>query len=127
MIRIINDLRARSGLGRVRASRSLSRAAESHTRDVLQSDLFSHTSSDGTPFDRRVRRYVNARAVGETIAALGQRRGGASTVVRMWMESPPHRAILLSSQFGRIGIARRWGVLGGAGQTVVTADFASRR
>jgi uncharacterized protein YkwD len=47
--------------------------------------------------------------------------------VRLWMESPPHRAILFGPGFGRIGIARRWGRLGGARQSVVTADFASRR
>jgi uncharacterized protein YkwD len=65
--------------------------------------------------------------VSSALAAIGQRRGGASTVVRMWMESPPHRAVLLSSGFRRIGIARRWGILGGSSRAVVTADFASRR
>ena len=74
-----------------------------------------------------MRRYTDARALGETLAALGQRRGGAATVVRMWMESPPHRAVLLGSGFHRIGLARRWGTLGGSRRSVVTADFASRR
>jgi hypothetical protein len=45
----------------------------------------------------------------------------------MWLASPPHRAILLDPRFRRIGIARRWGRLGGAKQAVVTADLASRR
>ena len=40
------------------------------------------------------------------------------------MNSPPHRAIILTAEFRRIGIARRWGSLGGAGKAVVTADFA---
>jgi uncharacterized protein YkwD len=127
MIRLVNDIRSRHSLGPVYASRALNRAAESHSRDMLRRDFFDHSSSDGTPFDRRVRRYANARMVGETLAALGQRRGGASTVVRMWMESPPHRAVLLGSGFRRIGIARRWGTLGSTGQAVVTADFASGR
>lgn len=127
MIRLVNDVRARSGLGRLRVSRALSRAADRHSLDMLRSDFFDHSSSDGTTFDRRIRRYADARSVGETLAAIGQRRGGAATVVRMWMESPPHRALLLGSGFSRIGIARRWGTLGGAWQSVVTADFASRR
>jgi uncharacterized protein YkwD len=127
IVRLVNDVRARNGLGRLVVSRALSRAAEGHTRDMLRRDFFDHSSSDGTPFDRRVRRYANARSVGETLAALRQRRGGAATVVRMWMESPPHRAVLLGSGFRRIGIARRWGTLGGSRRSVVTADFASRR
>ena len=41
----------------------------------------------------------------------------------MWMNSPPHRAIILTAEFRRIGIARRWGRWA-AGKAVVTADFA---
>ena len=127
LIRELNDLRAYHGLAPLRPSRALGRAADRHSRDMLRADFFDHSSSDGTPFDRRVRRYANARQVGETLAALGQRRGGAGTVARMWMNSPPHRAIVLDAGFRRVGIARRWGTLGGSKQAVVTADFASRR
>ena len=127
MIRLINDVRSGNGLGRLRISRALCRAADAHSRDMLRRDYFDHASSDGTSFDRRVRRYVDARSVAETLAALGQRHGGAATVVRMWMASPPHRAVLLGSGFSRIGLARRWGTLGAAGRAVVTADFASGR
>ena len=125
MIRLINDMRAQHGLVRLRASGALSRAADSHSRDMLARDFFDHTSSNGTPFGSRVRRYANARLLGEALAMIGRRRGGAATVVRMWMESPPHRAVLLTPGFRRIGIARRWGMIGPAGQAVVTADFAS--
>ncbi len=127
MIHLVNDIRSRYGLARLRASGALSRAADSHSRDMLRHDFFDHASSDGTSFARRVRRYANARMVGETLAALGRRRGGAATVVRLWMESPPHRAVLLGSGYRRIGIARRWGTLGSSGSSVVTADFASGR
>lgn len=126
-IRLVNDVRSRHGLGRLRVSAALSRAADAHSRDMLRRNFFDHTSSDGTPFDRRVRRYIGARRVGETLAALGRRHGGAAAAVRMWMASPPHRAVLLGSGFRRIGLARRWGTLGGAGRAVVTADFASGR
>jgi uncharacterized protein YkwD len=127
LIRRINDVRAEYGLTRLRPSRALARAADRHSRDMLRRDFFAHNSSDGTPFDHRVRRYAGAALVGETLATISPRRGGAALVVRLWMESPPHRAILLGPGFGRIGIARRWGRLGGAKQSVVTADFASRR
>ena len=127
MIGLINGIRAQHGLGSVHHSSALSRAAGSHSRDMLRRDFFDHSSSDGTPFFGRVRRYVNARMLGEVLAVIGRRHGGAATVVQMWMNSPPHRAVLLSPGFRRIGIARRWGSLGGGGQAVVTADFASAR
>jgi uncharacterized protein YkwD len=127
LIRRLNSVRAEHGLASLSTSRALGRAADRHSRDMLRRDFFDHSSSDGTPFDRRVRRYASARKLGETLAAIGRRRGGAHTVVQMWMHSPPHRAIVLSAEFRRIGIGRRWGTLGSAKQAVVTADFASRR
>ena len=127
VVRHVNYVRGAHGLPSVRASRPLSDAADSHSRDMLQHDFFDHTSSDGTPFDRRIRRYARARLVGETLAALGQRHPRGAAIVRMWMDSPTHRAVLLTAGFRRIGIAGRWGTLGGEGQAVVTADFASRR
>jgi uncharacterized protein YkwD len=45
----------------------------------------------------------------------------------MWMDSPGHRAILLSGKYRRIGLARRTGSLGGTHACVITADFGSRR
>jgi hypothetical protein len=48
-------------------------------------------------------------------------------VVSMWMNSGTHRAVLLSSRFKRVGVARRGGHLGGGRACMVTADFASRR
>jgi uncharacterized protein YkwD len=127
MIRLVNHARIARGLAPVHPRRTLGRAADRHSRDMLRADFFDHASSDGTPFERRVWRYTDARRIGETLAMIGQRRGGAARVVQMWMNSPPHRAVLLTPGFRRIGIARRWGILGGAGRAVVTADFASAR
>ena len=125
VIRRLNDARAQQGLAPLRASRPLNRAADRHSRDMLVSDFFDHPSSDGTPFDRRVRRFADASMVGETLAALPQRRGGADVVVQLWLDSAVHRAIVFDAGFRRIGIARRWGSLGDAENAVVTADFAS--
>jgi uncharacterized protein YkwD len=125
VIRGLNDARAQHGLAPVRAYRALNRAADRHSSDMLRSDFFDHPSSDGTPFDRRVRRFFDAAMVGETLAAIPQRRGGADAVVRLWLDSGVHRGILLEPGFRRIGVARRWGTLGSAENAVVTADFAS--
>jgi uncharacterized protein YkwD len=129
IIRGINHQRANHGLAPVRASARLSRAADYHSWEMLDANYFAHTSRDGGPFDERVRRYVNKRALGETLAMLGGGcgRGSAHRVVRMWMDSTPHRAILLSSTYRRVGIGKRVGSLGSGKACMVTADFSSRK
>jgi uncharacterized protein YkwD len=129
MLRGINRERAHYGLGRVKASVRLARAADYHSWEMLDANFFAHSSRDGGSFDARIRRYANPRVLGETLAMLGGRCGrrSARRVVRMWMHSPGHRAILLSGKFRRIGLAKRTGRLGATRACVVTADFASKR
>ena len=91
VIRKLNNVRARHGLPKLQPNRALGRAADRHSRDMLRRDFFDHSSSDGTPFDRRVRRFADVDLVGETLASLGKRHGGAATVVQMWLDSPPHQ------------------------------------
>ena len=121
---MLNDARAEHGLGPLRAARKLGRAADAHTREMIERDYFDHASADGTPFDSRVRRYAPVSLVGEAIAGTPTRADAAARVVQIWMDSPPHRALILDGEFTRVGVGRRWGTLAGTGQTVVTADFA---
>jgi uncharacterized protein YkwD len=128
IIRGINHQRAKHGLAPVLASARLSRAANYHSWEMLDANYFAHTSRDGGSFDERVRRFVNKRALGEALAYLGGScgRGSARRVVRMWMNSPPHRAILLSGTYRRVGIGKRVGSLGSGKACMVTADFSSK-
>lgn len=128
IIRAINRQRVAAGLRTVRASQRLARAADYHSREMLAGNYFAHPSRNGSPFDQRIRRFQNSRAVGETLAMLNScGRGTAGRVVSMWMDSPPHRAVILSPAYRRAGVGRRTGSLGGGRACVVTADFASRR
>ena len=120
VVRAINRARAAHGLRAMRANRRLARAADVHSRSMLRSDYFSHGA-----FSQRVRRYVHYRSLGETIAMTS--RCSARRVVRMWLNSPSHRAVLLSGKFRRVGVGRRLGRLGSSRACLVTADFASRR
>ena len=129
LIRAINRQRAASGLGKVRASARLNRAADYHSHEMLYGNYFAHPSLNGSPMERRVRSFANRRRVGETLAMLGGRcrRHMGGRVVRMWMASGSHREVMLSARFKRVGVARRGGHLGGGRACMVTADFASRR
>ena len=120
VIRAINRARASHGLRRLLAGRRLARAADAHSRNMLRADFFAHGS-----FSQRVRHFVRYRSIGETIAMTS--RCSARAVVRMWLNSPSHRAVLLSGKFRRVGVGRRRGRLGSSRACMVTADFASRR
>jgi len=120
VIRAINRARAAHGLRALRSHRRLARAADGHTRSMLRANYFAHGA-----FSSRVRRYASFRRVGETIAM--RTRCSASGFVSMWLNSAPHRAVLLSRSFRRIGVGRRTGRLGAARACVVTADFGARR
>lgn len=122
VFRAVNRVRRRYGLPRLHPSGRLTFVAASHSADQARRGFMSHSSSDGTPFYRRIRRAANARTVGETIIEY---RGSVSGrgIVRAWMQSPPHRRELLGPAYRRIGI----GHAAGRGVSVVTADFASRR
>lgn len=120
VIRAINRARSSYGLHRLLANRRLARAADAHTRNMLRSNFFSHGA-----FSQRVHRYVHFRRIGETIAMTS--RCSARTAVRMWLNSPGHRAVLLSRKFRRVGVGRRLGRLGTTRACIFTADFASRR
>jgi uncharacterized protein YkwD len=129
IVRGINAQRAHYGLARVSVSKPLSRAADYHSWEMLDANYFAHESRNGSPFDARISRFTHKRAVGETLAMVGGKcgRGSAHAIVKMWMNSAGHRAILLSSSYRRVGLAKRTGNLGGTHACVVTADFSSKR
>jgi len=126
----INRLRADSGLRKVRPERRLARAATAHSRDMLQANFFDHFSSNGTSAYDRIRSYRRSSLIGETLAYRpwdGSGGGTARAIVRMWIASPPHLAVLTTGSLRRIGISRRRGTLFGQRVMVWTADLASRR
>jgi uncharacterized protein YkwD len=120
VVRAINHARGQHGIKPLKTAPRLALAADVHTRNMLVRNSFSHGA-----FAQRVRRYVSFRRIGETIAWSS--RCSAGRIVRMWLNSPGHRAVLLSRGYRRVGIGRRTGQLGSTRACVVTADFGSRR
>jgi uncharacterized protein YkwD len=123
IVRDINAVRARAGLSRVTETRRLHRLARHHTLDMLRRDSFSH-DGDGTTFSQRIKARVHYRKVGETLASM-PRRAGARRIVRAWMHSPPHRAVILDPAYRRIGVSGKRGQMGARRAFLVTADFAT--
>jgi uncharacterized protein YkwD len=113
IIRALNSARASYGLPRLRTNRALARAADAHSRTMRRTNRVGHGD-----VAKRVRRYVRTRKVGENLAWM--EGCDAAAVVNMWLHSAPHRKIMLSRSFRRIGVGRS-----GSRTCYVTADFAS--
>jgi uncharacterized protein YkwD len=136
VVREMNRVRAARGLTALRAAPSLRSAARGHSQAMLAFDFFGHDSADGTAFSERIRRhYSNAGfarwSVGEALMATHSRSVDAEAIVAAWLESPPHRAVVLSTTWRDAGIGVMYTpsapeTFGGAEAIVVTADFGLR-
>lgn len=102
---LVNHARNRAGLRGFRRHGSLARAATRHARDMARRRYFAHQRMGGPPLERRTRRAGwRGRNVGEAIAYGCRRSATPVAIVRMWLASPPHAAILLSRSLGRAGV-----------------------
>jgi uncharacterized protein YkwD len=122
MLRELNRVRASSHLGAVREDKRMDRSALSHSRDMARRGYFAHGAWPG----RVMASARSARSVGEVIGWRVQSspRSEASNLVREWLGSPPHRQVLLSNRFDRIGIGRATATRGGKSTALYTVDFA---
>jgi uncharacterized protein YkwD len=126
VIDLLNNIRQEQGLPTLRRDSDLTEAADSHSRGMIASGVFSHDSASGTRCDVRIRRFVKARMVGETISWLAGTPSSqqAQRTVELWMNSPPHRETLLTKSFRRIGVSRKGGEMFGRRGVAFTADLA---
>lgn len=119
MLAETNRQRAAANLPALRRHAWLERAAQAQACDNARRETLSHVDAQGRGLLTRVQAtgyrptYLNEN--------LAQHPGGAASVVRFWMTSPPHRANIRAAQirdFGG-GVARGasgrfyWAMIGG--------------
>ncbi len=104
---LLNNLRARRGLGRVIQSPRLTSAAAGHARDMSARAFFSHKGSDGSSVGRRVERKGYGYCLVNENLSYGRRN--LDTVILAWMDSPGHRRNMLNPNVTEFGIARAAG------------------
>lgn len=128
-----NQIRAAHRLPLLRENKRLRKAALGHSRDMIRTRYFEHTSPSGaTMVDRILRaRYVREDqgwALGENLewgtGSLSTPRGA----IDAWMKSPGHRANILQRRFREmgVGVVASVPVSSAAGATY-TVDFGVRR
>ena len=123
LLRSMNEARAEQGVGPVRPSATLTRAARAHSADMLRTEVFGHYG-----FVERMQRFgVRGPYVGENLAWGVGDSAEADAIVAGWLASPAHRGNLLNPRFRFVGLGFATGSFNGrAGATLVTANFAGR-
>jgi uncharacterized protein YkwD len=122
LVDAINRARVARGVRPLRIGLRLQRAARAHSRAMARSGSLDHGN-----WYQRLRSFgVRGHTLGETLAWGVGSGGRGAAIVGMWLQSPPHRATMLSRGFSRVGVGIAVGTIAGySGASVATADFSS--
>jgi len=125
---LLNEQRRAHGVRALRESGRLDRASGRHSRDMVRNHYFAHGDFVGRIRASSYLSGAGAWFVGENIAWGSGSYGTPAGIVRIWMNSPPHRHNILSSGFHDIGIgiARGTPRPGLSDGGTYTTDFGTR-
>jgi uncharacterized protein YkwD len=109
IVREINRVRRSHHLRSVKLTAPLAKVARRHSSLMLKHDQLSHSSFDG-----------------ETLAwAPSGTHVTAKVLLGLWLQSAPHRHVLMNGKLRRVGVGRVYGSMGGQRGNAITADFSS--
>ena len=111
---LVNKRRAAHGLRPVRFESCADLTAERWAEQIASTGDLVHQSSGA---------IIGACHVSYAGETLGRGRFGPRTLLRKWMRSPLHRAVVLSPLAKRIGVGSH---LDGSGRWVTSASFTRR-
>jgi uncharacterized protein YkwD len=130
---LVNAERTSHGMRALKFNARLEKAASAYSRQMVAHHFFDHVSPSGTGIVTRLRRvrYITPRiawSIGENIAWGEGTLGTPEATVDAWMNSPGHRANILSSSFREAGVGVAPGLPQGGGQpgATYTLDFGRR-
>ncbi|HWY79116.1 MAG TPA: CAP domain-containing protein [Candidatus Sulfotelmatobacter sp.] len=123
LLRYTNIQRETNGLAPLNLNPELTQAAQMKAKDMFAKNYWAHVSPDGTtPWVFIKNSGYEYLYAGENLA-----RGfnTSSDVVTAWMNSPEHRANMLSPNYTDIGFSVQSGTLTGTSTTLVVQEFGS--
>lgn len=97
----VNFERTSVGLPALTFSQDLAKVGRAHCTDMFKRGYFSHYTPEGlSPFDRMVAADVDFNYAGENLALAPN----TDLAMKGFMQSPGHKANILSKDFGKVGI-----------------------
>ncbi|OBF63117.1 secretion protein [Mycobacterium sp. 852002-51971_SCH5477799-a] len=116
----INQLR--QGCAAISDDPRLAEAAQRHADDMLRSGVHGHIGSDGSsPQVRITDAGYRSRYSGEIVFWGTGSAANPDKALDMWMQSPPHRAIILNCAYNAGGFAAAWD----GNKMTAVGDFAA--
>ena len=101
MLELVNEKRRAVGATALAWSDGLANVALNHSKDMIARNFFDHTNPDGQTVYERLSNAGIMGLGGENIA-YGPKT--AEEVMELWMNSPSHKANILSTGYSKIGI-----------------------
>jgi uncharacterized protein YkwD len=114
----IDAARASYGLRPFKFAPSLARSSRSWARTLMRADAFSHSNP--------IKAAGNFKRHGEALGYATGWRLNRGSMVQMWLNSPTHRALLLSRSLRYIGAGKVRGRLGSRLTTIWVLHFGAR-
>ena len=101
MFGLVNNERTSRGSVALTEDTKLTTVARDHCRDMFVHGYFSHYTPEGlSPFDRMAQADISFTYAGENLALAPN----VTVSMQGLMQSPGHRANILSANFGKIGV-----------------------
>lgn len=123
VIRLTNEKRVSAGLSVLTLNTTLSSAAYTKGRDMIDRDYWAHIAPDGTqPWKFFTDLGYRYRYAGENLA---RDFTNPTSTVNAWMNSPTHRENILNPKYKEIGIGVVEGDLAGIDTTIVVQFFGT--
>jgi uncharacterized protein YkwD len=121
--------RLQSGLGDLEVVKRLRTSSHGKARDIKRCKDFSHTACGRNTFHWFVRTgfFRGSYRAGENLAYGFGALGSVRSMMSAWLESDPHRTILLNPAFDRIGVSAVRGRLNRGKAVIWVAHIGSRR
>ncbi|MFH5182155.1 CAP domain-containing protein [Paenibacillus sp. TAB 01] len=120
MVDLVNEARKQEGLQPLAVDPELTKTARLKSQDMVDKNYFSHDSPTyGSPFDMMKQFGISYSTAGENIAC----NQSVEAAHKALMESPGHRANILSKDFTHIGIGI---VNGGSCGKMFTQQFIGK-
>lgn len=106
LISTINDERANRGLPSLVVDNSLKQAAEVHSHDLATNNLWSHTGSDSSSPQDRMRRAGYPLDAGDE--ALAANSTDLNAILNAWLANSKHEKMLMSPDYVDIGVGHAY-------------------
>lgn len=110
IVKCVNHERVEQGLPKLKVHPALVAAARAHSTDMGENKYFEHDSLDGNSFADRImangydRDGYRSWKAGEDIAWGAGLSSAPVLIVDLWMNSPAHRAVILSKSLKEVGV-----------------------